>query len=363
MFDDLVRRIAPAVAAIAIVHATQSSVSAQSIATPARAGAGTSVLLDPFDSIGGWTTAPATGVIPALAQDSGLHGKAMRLDFDFHGHGGYAVVHKEFNIALPPNYEFSFSIRGEASPNTLEFKLIDPTWENVWWSNWRGFVFRRDWETVTLAKRDIPFAWGPAGGGEIKRVAAIELSVTAGSGGRGSVWIDDLRFVPLPPETPNVAAHALPAFRGRNALVATQSIEWSWVVAELIVLIVMAWFWRMLSRDETEQLQGIVAGVAAYGALLLVMARVLGVIWSPLVTISFALAGASLLVASRRSQDRRLLLTLAGLTMVVVVARLLIVDLSSVETIWRVLLFLACGSMFVYTSYRLQPVKRAGEST
>ena len=233
----------------------------------------------------------------------------------------------------------------------------------MWWSNWRGFVFRRDWETVTLAKRDIPFAWGPAGGGEITRVAAIELSVTAGSGGRGSVWIDDLRVVPLPPETPNVAAYALPAFRGRNALAATQSIEWSWVVAELIVVIVMAWFWRMLSRDETERLQGIVAAVAAYGALLLVMARVLGVIWPPLVTISFALAGAALLLASRQSEERGLLLKLAGLTMFVVVGRLLIVDLSSVETIWRVLLFLACGLMFVYTSYRLQPVKRAGEST
>jgi hypothetical protein len=362
MFDDLVRRIAHVVAAIAIVHAIQSSVSAQSISTRSRPSAGASVLLDPFDSIGGWTTAPATGVSLALAQDSGLHGKAMRLDFDFHGHGGYAVVHKEFNVRLPPNYEFSFSIRGEAPPNTLEFKLIDPTWNNVWWSNQRDFVFPREWETVTRAKRDIVFAWGPAGGGEIVRVAAIEFSITAGSGGKGSVWIDDLKFVPLPDRL-NDSVSIFPTYPGAHAVARTKSIEWNWVFAELIVLLVMVWFWKILSRDETERLQGIVAAVAAYGALLLVMAHVLGVIWQPLVTISFALAGAALLLASRQSEKRGLLLKLAGLTMVVVVGRLLIVDLSSVETIWRVLLFLICGSMFVYTSYRLQLGKGVKKAT
>jgi len=44
-----------------------------------------------------------------------------------------------------------------------------------------------------------------------------------------------------------------------------------------------------------------------------------------------------------------------------VVARLLLVDLSSVETIWRVLLFLVCGALFLYTGYRLQP-SSAGEA-
>ncbi len=32
--------------------------------------------------------------------------------------------------------------------------------------------------------------------------------------------------------------------------------------------------------------------------------------------------------------------------MFIVVGRLLLVDLSSVETIWRVLLFLVCGAVF-----------------
>jgi len=38
---------------------------------------------------------------------------------------------------------------------------------------------------------------------------------------------------------------------------------------------------------------------------------------------------------------------------------LLLVDMASVETIWRVLLFLACGAVFLFAGYRLQP-SRAG---
>lgn len=133
-----------------------------------------------------------------------------------------------------------------------------------------------------------------------------------------------------------------------------RSIEWSWLLAEGIVLAVVMWFWKVLSGDPAEEIQGIAAAVAGYATLLLILARVLGFIWPPLVSMSFALAGASLAVASRQGSSRGLLLKLGGLTMVVVVGRLLIIDLSAVETIWRVLLFLVIGSMFVYTSYRLQ---------
>ena len=52
---------------------------------------------------------------------------------------------------------------------------------------------------MTLKKRHISFAWGPLGGGEPRHVAALEFAVTAGQGGKGTVWIEDLRLVPLPP--------------------------------------------------------------------------------------------------------------------------------------------------------------------
>ena len=169
-------------------------------ATPVTAA--NTIVLDNFDSVAQWTTTPAEGVEISVHPDAnGLHGGAMRVDFDFHGHGGYAVIHRPLNLTLPPNYEFSFAIRGDAPTNTLEFKLIDSTGDNVWWSNNPNFVFPKDWTTITRKKRQISFAWGPTNDKELRRFAAIEIAITAGSGGKGSVWLDDLVLTQLDPLT------------------------------------------------------------------------------------------------------------------------------------------------------------------
>ncbi len=52
---------------------------------------------------------------------------------------------------------------------------------------------------MTLKKRHITFAWGPRGGGELAHLASMEFSITAGSGGKGTVWLDALTFTPLEP--------------------------------------------------------------------------------------------------------------------------------------------------------------------
>jgi hypothetical protein len=130
---------------------------------------------------------------------------------------------------------------------------------------------------------------------------------------------------------------------------------WSWNIAQVIVLAVAIWFWQLLRREPGEELQGTASAIGAYAVLLLLLAHMLGGLWMPLVTVSYAVAGATLLVLSRQGEGRGLLLKLGGLTMAAVVVRLLIVDLSTVETIWRVLLFLVCGILFLFTSYRLKP--------
>ncbi|HVG43401.1 MAG TPA: discoidin domain-containing protein, partial [Longimicrobium sp.] len=156
-------------------------------------------MLDDFESIAAWSAVPSDGVGLALAADSGHDGRAMRMDVDFHGGGGYAVAHRALPVDFPANYDISFWIRGTVPPNNLEFKLIDSTGDNVWWVNRRDFVYPGGWTRVVIRKRQISFAWGPLGGGELKHSAALEIAVTAGSGGRGSVWIDDLRLTPRPP--------------------------------------------------------------------------------------------------------------------------------------------------------------------
>ena len=155
--------------------------------------------LDDFESLAAWSPHPSDGVDLHLAQDAGLHGQAMRLDFDFHAHSGYAIARRKVDLDLPANYEFTFSLRADAPVNNLEFKLIDASGDNVWWVNRRDFAFPRDWKTLSFKKRQISFAWGPAGGGDAHKIAAIEIVVTAGTGGKGTVWIDDLTLTPLPP--------------------------------------------------------------------------------------------------------------------------------------------------------------------
>ncbi len=79
-----------------------------SIFAPAIAVSQTTVptiVLDSFDSVSQWTTMPADGVeISGHPDSNGVHGRAMRVDFDFHGHGGYAVIHRPLSLTLPLNY-------------------------------------------------------------------------------------------------------------------------------------------------------------------------------------------------------------------------------------------------------------------
>ena len=164
------------------------------VATPAHG-----IILDDFESVAAWSPHPSDGVSLTLGQDAGLHGRAMRLDFDFQHHAGYAIARRTVDLDLPPNYEITFALRAEAPVNNLEVKLIDATGDNVWWLNRRDFTFPRTWTEVATKKRQIAFAWGPAGGGEIRHVAAIEIVVTASTGGKGTVWIDDLALTELPP--------------------------------------------------------------------------------------------------------------------------------------------------------------------
>ncbi|HSY84029.1 MAG TPA: discoidin domain-containing protein [Gemmatimonadaceae bacterium] len=160
-----------------------------------------SKMLDDFTSIASWTVAPAEGVSMRLARDSG----AMRIDFDFHGHGGWAIARRRLAIDLPENYAFTFSVKGHSPPNTLQFKMIDSTGANVWWWAHPDMVFSPEWTPVMVPRRRVSFAFGPIGGSEMRpggpvihHVAAIEIAIAAGSGGRGSIWIKALAITPIP---------------------------------------------------------------------------------------------------------------------------------------------------------------------
>lgn len=161
------------------------------------ARAGTQVL-DEFESVQGWTAQASSGASLEIAQDAGRTGNAMRLDFDFRGGGGFVIARKAFPLTLPGNFAFTFDVRGDAPPNTLEFKLIEPANDNVWWRVYRDYAFQKEWQHVVVKKSRLEYAWGRHRAPAPRKVAFIEIAITTGAGGKGSVWIDDLRLEERP---------------------------------------------------------------------------------------------------------------------------------------------------------------------
>jgi F5/8 type C domain-containing protein len=170
-------------------------------------------IIDDLDDVSKWTAAPSDGVALNLAEDHG----AMRMDFDFRGHGGWAAARRNVNIEVPDNYRFTFRVRGETAPNTLEIKFIDPSGENVWWVRRVAWEFPRDWTEVVADKRNIEFAWGPSPNHVLTKIGAIEVTVTAASGGKGSVWLDRVTFDELPVDASTPLVTASSSFDGQTA--------------------------------------------------------------------------------------------------------------------------------------------------
>ena len=98
---------------------------------------------------------------------------------------------------------------------------------------------------------------------------------------------------------------------------------------------VLAWLWRELSA---------LPGGEAY------------------VTIAWGLYAVGLLIAGLRL-DRSAFIRVAMATLFLVAGKLFLVDLAEVEALWRVLLFLGFGVLFLSLSYYLQALWRPGRST
>jgi hypothetical protein len=157
--------------------------------------------LDEFESKAGWTFIKSDGVNLALSVEKGLTGNAIRFDYDFTKGTGYGGIQKLFPVDLPDNYEFTFYIKAESPANNFEIKFIDSTGNNVWWVNNRNYDFPSEWKKISIKKRHINFAWGPITDQSLKRVDRIEFTISSFVGGKGTLWIDDLKFEPLPAET------------------------------------------------------------------------------------------------------------------------------------------------------------------
>ena len=88
-------------------------------------------LLDGFDDIAPWQVSASEDVTAELRRVSGSSGHALCMAYDFGKVSGYAVAHRHLALKYPANYEFSFGLRGDGPANTLQFKLVDASGENV----------------------------------------------------------------------------------------------------------------------------------------------------------------------------------------------------------------------------------------
>jgi len=162
-----------------------------------------------------WRAHPADGVRMAIVPGHGEHDGAVRMDFEFSG-GGWAILRRHVGVDLPENWALRFRLRGEGPRNHLEFKFLDASGENVWWRVLRDVGFTGEWTTVTVKKRQVEFAWGPRRG-PLERIEDLEIAVTAGEGGTGSLWVDSIVLEELPPPAAEMPAPTATASTGDGA--------------------------------------------------------------------------------------------------------------------------------------------------
>lgn len=134
----------------------------------------------------------AEGRISKITGEDGKPG--LRLDYDFHGGGGFVALRRVLQFKLPETFEIGFQLRGHGMPNHFEFKVAAPGGTNVWRHLHQDFKLPNQWTGHRFHERNLPFAWGPAGGGAPSEVEAVEFVIAAGPGGKGVLELADPRF-------------------------------------------------------------------------------------------------------------------------------------------------------------------------
>jgi hypothetical protein len=161
-------------------------------------------LLDNFDTNEGWKIYKADGVDVEVSSAEGYQGKGIRLDYNFTKGTGYGGIQKVIPLDLPDpataGFQFTFYLKAESPANNFEIKFLDSTGQNVWWVNNRNYTFSTEWTKIKIKKRHISFAWGPIEDKSLKRIDRLEFTIASFIGGKGTIWIDELKFEPLPAE-------------------------------------------------------------------------------------------------------------------------------------------------------------------
>lgn len=153
------------------------------------------MILDAFEDAEAWQ-AIASGLAELKIRSKPVaSGRALKLDFNFHGGGGFVVARRAIPLKLPETWEFRFRLRGNVPPNCFEFKLVDRAGSSVWRWMEEPLQVNGRWREFVISQSRLSFGWGPAGGGMPSEIGAVEFAISAGTGGSGSLLIDRLEWV------------------------------------------------------------------------------------------------------------------------------------------------------------------------
>ncbi len=162
-------------------------------------------LLDDFSDPAAWHVGATDDVRAALRPVA----DGLCVDYDFGRVSGYVTLRRPLPIDYPARYGFELDVRGDAV-NTLQFKLVDASGENVWWVPKPAFRWPADWQRLKLRQRQVDFAWGPTTDRTLRRSAAVELVIVSGTGAsKGSACFRRLAFQRLPDVAPPIAQPVL----------------------------------------------------------------------------------------------------------------------------------------------------------
>ncbi len=203
----------------------------------------TSVVLDDGTHSAVWTAFQSAGVEVKHQTENG----SIRFDIDFAKGSGYGGIIRTLNSALPENYEISFRMKATVPQNNFEVKVSgDSAGENIWWVNNKNYTYPSEWRRIVLKKRHLSYAWGTKHSPFPPKLSRLEIVVTAGSGGAGSVWIDDVTLTSLPDlpsviPTPVVSASSfvkkngspLNVLVGRKGMWISRSNQNEWIELDL----------------------------------------------------------------------------------------------------------------------------------
>ena len=148
-----------------------------------------------FDDVTHWQVFASGQAEGRLCPTQGPGGEAgIRLDYDFHGGGGFVAIRRVAVCRLPETFAVGFSLCIAGEANNVEFKVVSPGGSNVWRCVYTALSPSAAWREYRVTERDLSFAWGPAGGGAPSEIEAVEFVVVAGPGGRGTLRLTCASF-------------------------------------------------------------------------------------------------------------------------------------------------------------------------